>query len=137
MTRARLKTVKTLMKAGDWDAAAYMMGYVLEYGLKGAICSRLKLDKYPDDRQGKIAEYFRTHQFNPLLLISGLNSLFTTTGDKQAIQNWSKFTNEYLGNWTEMRYDSGKIWDEDKIKKLYSNLTEKSKGILTIIKKRW
>lgn len=138
MTGARLKTVNILIKAGDWDAAAYMMGYVLEYGLKGMICSKLKLSKYPDDhKQGDISKYFRTHQFSPLLLISGLNDLFTTNGDKQAMQNWSDFTLEYLGEWPSMRYDPNRSWNETKVKKLYANLTSKPFGILTIIKKKW
>lgn len=137
MARASLKTVEILMNAGDWVGAAYMMGHVLEYGLKGAICRRLNLLKYPDDRKEKAYAFFRTHEFIPLLLLSGLSTLFSTQDDKAAFQNWSDFTNEYLGNWTIMRYDPDTIWDEFKIKKLYLNLTEKSKGILTIIKKRW
>jgi len=137
ITRSRLKTVDVLMKAKDWDASAYMMGYVLECGLKGLICSKLRLNTYPDGND-EIARFFKTHKFDPLLVLSGLSGMFSPIGELQeAFQNWSEFTAEYQGDWPSMRYDSGRVWDEVKIKKLYTNLTDKYYGVLTIIKQRW
>jgi hypothetical protein len=136
MTRARLRTVDALIKAGDWDMAAYMMGYVLECGLKGAICSRLNLDTYPDGND-EIARFFKTHKFDPLLIMSGLFNIFRTSNTQQAFHNWSDFTKEYSGDWPSMRYDSTRLWSEAKIRKLYIYLTDKPAGVLTIIMKRW
>lgn len=81
--------------------------------------------------------FFRTHKFDPLLIVSGLSKMFSTKGDIQAFQNWSDFTNEYAGEWPSMRYNANIVWDEPKINRLYSNLIDKPYGLLTIIKKRW
>ena len=114
------------------------MGYVLECGLKAIICKRLQLNVYPDNhKKGEISKFFRTHKFDPLLIVSGLSKMFSTTGEIQAFQHWSDFTNEYAGDWPTMRYDANIIWDEAKVKRLYLNLTSKPYGVLTIIKKKW
>lgn len=134
---ARLKSVNTLIKAKDWHGAAYMMGYVLECALKASTCKTLHLISYPDNvKYPNISSYFMTHKFEQLLVVSGLENIFSYRGPVNAWKNWSDFTLEYPGDWPSMRYDIKKIWDENKVKKLLLNLTEPKYGILSIIKEK-
>jgi len=137
IAKARLKSAETLAKANDWHGAAYLLGYVLECALKAVTCKTLHLITYPENtKYDKINSYFMTHRFEQLLVVSGLEDIFSSRGPQQAWQNWSDFTLEYQNDWPSMRYDLKTVWNEVKVVKLYNNLTEPGDGILTIIKKR-
>lgn len=137
IAQARLRSARTLMKADDWHGAAYMLGYVLECALKAVTCKTLNLVTYPDNtKNDKINSYFMTHRFEQLLIVSGLEGIFSSRGPQKAWQNWSDFTLEYPGDWPSMRYELKTIWNETKVIKLYENLMEQTSGILTIIKRR-
>lgn len=138
LTKARLKTVSILMINDDWDMAAYMMGYSLETALKAATCKTLRVDQYPDIKSyknEKIGNYFMTHNFDMLLLVSGLSDIFSVDGDPSAFQNWSDFTQEFSGEWTNMRYLSGKF-DSAKTNTLYKALYEDHDSIIKTITRR-
>ncbi len=136
ITKSRLKSVKILIPSGDYEGAVYMMGYVLECALKALICKRLNLSKYPDEK-GEIAKFFKTHKFDPLLILSGLSNTFSLNGDLAKAQNWSDFTKYYPDDWPIMRYENHSNWDEVMVKAMYTNLIDSKHGILTVIKKRW
>lgn len=138
ITKARLKTAKILLKAKDWDGSVYMMGYVLECALKAAACKALHLATYPENtKNDKIDIYFMTHRFDQLLIVSGLEEIFSLKrGVVEESMNWSDFTINYPGDWPKMRYEPNLIWDEIKTRKLYNNLTDYKSGILTVIKRR-
>jgi HEPN domain-containing protein len=132
ITDARLKTIDILIEAGDWPAAAYMMGYSLECALKAAACKTLHFSIYPPTKTNKkIEEFFRTHSFDVLIIVSGMLDIFGSGGSFW--EDWSAFTQEFLGSWTEMRYEMGSTWDEIKTKSVYNNL----KALIREIKKRW
>jgi HEPN domain-containing protein len=145
MTHHKLRTVKRLLDAGEWEVAAYLMGYALECALKASASKRLNLTTYPplrDSARNKVAEGFKTHDFKQLLVVSGLSDLFRVGSTYYtASQNWSDFTIEYPDNWTTMRYTDGSVkkFDEPKVKDLYKCLYDDSDSIIqTIIrKKRW
>lgn len=142
IAKARLKTVKILISANDWEGAAYMMGYVLECALKAAICKRLNLVTYPENtRNDKVDGYFMTHKFDQLLIPSGLTDLFSATGNRDEFRSWSDFTKEYPGEWPAMRYNPSRLsqFDEIKVKALYNCLTVTPHGIITVMnrKRRW
>lgn len=142
VSQLRIKTVELLIGGKDWDSAAYMMGYTLECALKAVICKTLHLISYPENTRKNIVDsYFMTHKFDQLLTPSGMEDIFSSRGHKDLFRNWSEFTKEYPDDWPAMRYDRQrqKQFDEAKVKKLYNNLTEKPRGILTIInsQKRW
>lgn len=140
ITEARLKSAETLMMVQDWHGAAYMLGYVLECALKAVICKTLHLVEYPENtKNNKIDSYFMTHRFEQLLLVSGLEDIFSSRGPAQAWQNWSDFMLKYQGDWPTMRYNVDVIWNEIEVNKLYNNLTDPQYGIITLIrkKKRW
>lgn len=137
IAKSRLKSAEILMKATDWHGAAYMLGYALECALKAATCKTLHLITYPDNtKNDKINSYFMTHRFEQLLIVSGLEDIFSSRGPQKAWQNWSDFTLEYPGEWPSMRYDLKTVWDKIKVEKLYNNLTEPIDGMMTIIKRR-
>ena len=136
---ARLKTVEILMKAEDWEMAAYILGYVVEYALKAATCKTLKLEHYPElaiIKKDIDIKYFQTHNFEELLLVSGLDPILGVRGESESWRNWSNFTLIYKGNWTSMRYDTASTWDKTSVEKVYTNITTPSNGILSEIKRR-
>ena len=121
--------------------AAYMMGYSLETALKAVTCKTLNIDQYPDIKSyknEKIGNYFMTHNFDMLLLVSGMSDLFGVDGKPEQFQNWSDFTQEFQGDWTSMRYIIGKF-DEQKVEKLYKTLNVGQNSIIKTIdrRKRW
>ena len=142
IAQARLKTAGILIKAKDWQGAAYMLPYALECALKAVICKKLNLSVYPDDdKDDTVRTFFSTHIFVQLIVVSGLQDIFGPTGIADCFKHWSDFTAEYPGKWPGMRYnyDKMKQFDEPKVMSLYRNLTEPSFGILTTIKnkRRW
>ncbi len=139
IANARLRSANFLIKAGDWDGAVYMMGYVLECALKAAACKALRLGEYPENK--KTHSHFMTHSLDQLLVLSGMSDLFNILASNEVFKNWSEFTQEFQGEWPRMRYDLNRqqSFDEIKTKKLYNNLVSTNEGILSVItkKKRW
>lgn len=136
---ARLNSVKILIKAEDWEMAAYILGYVVEFALKAATCKTLKIEHYPE--LNKIQKdidikYFQTHNFEELLLVSGLDPYLGVRGDSESWRNWSEFTLAYKGNWTSMRYDTSSLWDRGSFEKVYNNVITPVNGILSEIRRR-
>lgn len=136
IAKKRLKTSITLMETGDWEMAVYMMGYTLECALKATICKRLRLTKYPEDKISDIKSFFMTHSFDRLLIVSGMEDLFSDRGPADVWYHWGQFIANYQGEWTAMRYETSSL-SEKKVKTLYTHLTHTKHGILTKIKKRW
>lgn len=138
----RLKTVKILISHQEWGMAAYMLGFVLECVLKSSACKTLNLATYPEIEKTKnpqIVNYFRTHNFDMLLVVSGNSDIFDLSG--AGASSWSGFTQEYtkIGKWTDIRYDILNQFNKDLVKRLYKFLTEKPEGIIPLIEKknRW
>ena len=141
ITEARMKSVDALIGAEDLFLASYTMAMALECALKAMICKTLRLSVYPENRkQSKIMSFFWTHEFEQLLIISGLSDIFSPSGtSSEAIQSWSDFTKEFPGAWSGLKYDYEVQRQFDKIKadRLYSNLTDSPWGVLTKIKEKW
>lgn len=140
---ARLKSAEVLMEAEDWHGASYMLPYALECALKSVICKTLRIMSYPDNDTSKtdIRPFFTTHVFVQLIIVSGLNDIFSAAGQEIPFKYWSDFTLAYPGKWVGMRYDIDVMnqFDESRIKDLHNKLTEPTNGILTIIERegRW
>lgn len=141
LTYKKIKTVKRLVNDDEWEAAAYLMGYILECALKAASCKSLRLSTYPPVRsKGEEGHGFKTHEFEQLLIISGLNDLFGKLSADPSYDNWSAFTTAYPGNWTKMRYeDVSEKFDEVTVKGLTKNLYDGAESVIETIKKsrRW
>lgn len=145
IAQARLKTAEVLIGAGDWEGAAYMLPYALECALKAVVCKTLHLISYPDspktEKDGIVRDFFKTHVFIQLLIISGLQDIFGPNGQNIPYRYWSEFAIEYSGKWVEMRYDRIRMaqFDETKVRALHQKLTDPTYGILTVIDQntRW
>ena len=124
------------MAGGDWEGAAYMLGYVLECALKAVVCKTLNLSDYPSDR--KKDSHFMTHNFDQLLVLSGMSAVFSGSGLLVEVQSWSEFTKEFLGDWPAMRYslDHMQKFDEAKVRALHEHLSRAPNGILNAIARR-
>lgn len=132
IAKKRLKTVLILMEAKDTGMATYMMGHSLECSLKAVICKHLRLQQYPGQTGRKnIDTYFMTHNFDQLLVVSGMSDILGPRGSEDAFRSWSDFTKEYQGEWVSMRYKLDD-WSMQKITTLYTALN----GIISEIKKR-
>lgn len=140
IAKNRLKTVDILMSNQEWGVAVYLMGFVLECILKASACKTLNLKIYPEEikitKKAQITNYFRTHDFDMLLVVSGASNIFELSGE--GANSWSGFTQEYikLGNWTNIRYDTLTQFDEKMARNLYKFLTEEPSGIIPLIEKR-
>ncbi|MEX1111842.1 MAG: HEPN domain-containing protein [Candidatus Andersenbacteria bacterium] len=143
IAKARLKSVEILLIAGDWHLACYVMGQALECALKASICKTLRIPRYPEGHKDqKLVNFFMTHTFDRLLILSGLNDIFNAGGDPSVYDNWSSFTIRYPGEWTAMRYNdpqSNEFNDEVLAKKLFKYLYEDEDSIIKTISKcrRW
>jgi hypothetical protein len=121
--------------------AAYLMGLVLECVLKAASCKSLKLSIYPEPGTAykhETAVHFRTHNFEQLLVVSGLSDIFGILGVGSS--SWSEFIQEYQGkNYTDIRYDAVPTFNKNKVMRMRKYLTDKPHGIITLVKskKRW
>lgn len=136
ISEARLKSAQILLRAGDWYGSVEMMGYALECALKSVTCKTLHLDEYPSGtRNKKIDNYFMTHNFDQLLIVSGMSNVFNLSSDLEIFKNWSEFTKNFPGDWVSARYDSERQdkWNKEKVGKLYKNLTDKLYGIIEVI----
>src|SRR3989338_10729582 len=101
VVEARMRSVEILLQSEDWFLAAFTTAFVLECALKVMICKTLSLSAYPEDAKkigSKVRNFFWTHEFSQLLILSGLNEFFSPTGiSPELFQNWSDFTKEFPG----------------------------------------
>jgi hypothetical protein len=117
-----------------------MLGFVLECVLKAGACKSLNLQVYPGiqtTKKEKITNYFLTHDFDMLLVISGASDIFGIYGKGAA--TWSGFTQEFQGLYTNIRYEVKSQYDEKKIKRIYDFLTIAPDGIIPLMdsEKKW
>lgn len=128
----RLKEVKVLHKNRLYDGAAYICGYVVETALKAKICKNLNITEYPDN--GKDKDIFLSHNFDRLLLLSGLQNRISLANkrNKKLFENWSLLT-----NWKpEKRYAIG-IYSKQDVDDLLGALEGGPQGFYNWIKKIW
>jgi len=128
----RLKEAKVLYKNRLYDGAGYLCGYVVETALKARICKNLKIKDYPDD--GKDKNVFSSHDFDRLLLLSGLHKKISLGNkkNKKLVENWSLLT-----SWKpEKRYLLG-VYKKLDVEDLFKALEDTKFGFFVWIKKIW
>ena len=83
LTKQRLDEARALLSLNFPDAAFCLAGYSIECALKAVVCRTLDQDDfYKPDRSNKGARYvqdrifreFKTHNYNDLLVLSGLSA---------------------------------------------------------------
>ena len=82
----RLDEAEALFAASCYDGCAYLCGYVVELALKAAICSTLRVAEYPE-KGSRLKESFKTHDFDDLKLLAGMEEAFTA--NSTLLANWS------------------------------------------------
>jgi hypothetical protein len=136
----RLKSAKNLIDKNDWEGAGYFMGLSLECALKACTCKTLRISDYPESHKDKkVPDFFMTHSFLRLLLLSGLSDIFNIkSGDPIAFANWSDFTILYPGEWMTIRYNL-KQFNSKNTNQLYNFLFLDNNSIIKTIrnKRRW
>ncbi|MCX6743518.1 MAG: HEPN domain-containing protein, partial [Candidatus Parcubacteria bacterium] len=128
---SRLKESKVLFKAGFYDGSVYLGGYVLEVALKALICKHLRINQYPDEGRNK--DLFSCHDFDRLLLLSGLSKRINTNNkkNKELFRNWSTLT-----QWrSEGRYTAIGTYKKQYVNDFFKALEDKKYGLFTFIKK--
>jgi len=131
ISKARLRTAEILLDNFDFDGAVYIMGYALECALKAVICKNLNLLNYPDKGSKDIENIFKTHKFDILLILSGMENDFSLKSPKKRYENWSELT-----KWTtDIRYEPVGTRTATEAKRMYNALVEKPHGVITWIKR--
>jgi HEPN domain-containing protein len=124
----RLKEAEALFNAGCYDGCAYLCGYVVELALKAAICATLDVADYPDDR---LKGYFKTHDFDDLRLLAGMEQAFTVRPGLLA--NWS-----VASKWrAQRRYEPVGSYDQAAAREILEAVRSYPDGVLACISLRW
>lgn len=133
IAQTRLNEAKCLYKAGFYDGAVYLAGYVVEISLKALLCKHLKMDGIPDNNE-KHKEVFCTHDFDRLLILSGLTKKINANNKRnnKLFVNWSIVTGWNPSN----RYTVSGV-SQGEAKLFLKALDDKNYGIFVYIKKIW
>ena len=129
LAKIRVQEARTLLDAGHYPGAYYLIGYAVECALKACVSKQVKRYDFPDKQFAKDAY---THVLVELMGLAGLRLDFekdrkanTKLGD-----NW-----QVVKDWNESyRYDLGITIKQ--ARDLYSACTGRD-GILSWIRKRW
>jgi HEPN domain-containing protein len=126
----RLKEAEALFEAGCYDGSAYLCGYVVELAFKAAICATLGLAEYPE-KGSRLMESFKTHDFDDLKLLAGMEATFTS--DAILLANWSVAI-----KWRpERRYESEGTYGQSAAKEILDAVRAYPNGVLACISSRW
>jgi hypothetical protein len=124
----RLREAEVLFAAGLFEGCAYLCGYVVELGLKAAICATLGIEEYPETQ---LRGAFKTHEFDNLKLLAGMDSSFAT--DPTLLFSWS-----VTSEWTpERRYESQGTYDQASALEILEAVRRYPNGVLACISSRW
>ena len=132
LARLRLLEAEQLYRQQLFDGCVYLCGYVVEFALKARICKFLKLATYPEEGElGK--QIFRTHDFDRLKLLAGLQEEITVVKNKELYDNWSK-----VAEWDpRLRYSPVGTFDANKATEMLLSIRSKPNGVLIWLTKRW
>jgi HEPN domain-containing protein len=126
----RLEEAEALFSAGCYDGCAYLCGYVVELALKAAICSTLSVTEYPE-KGSRLKESFKTHDFDDLKLLAGMDQAFTASSTLLA--NWS-----VASKWKpERRYEVKGTYDQAAAVGILDAVREYPDGVLACISSHW
>lgn len=130
--QARIAVARALITAGDYTLAVEMLGFALEIALKSCVCKTLCISVYPDNLSDKeFAKVFRTHNFDQLLLLSGMQSDFALRpGNKIRYRNWSKSTTVWD---ISQRYDPIDKYTKEDAVRVLNAMTRVRTGVITWI----
>lgn len=125
----RVQEALTLLEAGHYPGAYYLIGYAVECALKACVAKQVKQYDFPDK---KLANEAFTHDLEKLIRVSGLSPDFESDRkqDPELELNWA-----IVKDWSEtVRYEVDIT--ELQARDLYSACTGRN-GVLPWVKKRW
>jgi HEPN domain-containing protein len=128
LARLRLKDGRALLRGGNYDGAYYLLGYVVECGLKACIARQTQRYDFPDRRS--VSDSY-THDLEKLAGVAGLQQSLN-----QAIRNDSVFAIHWgiAKDWSEeSRYNR---YTSQEARALYSAITGRH-GVLRWIRQHW
>jgi len=149
LSKSRLRVAKLLMKNKDYNGVVDNVGYSLELALKAVICKHLCIGSYPDavtaapktkqyQTEVKIVNFFKTHDFSILLMLTGLSKFFNlaTSISPNLVQNWGYITMTWS---TEVRYEPIGTYSKAIAQAMIDAAESSPDGVITFIKnkKRW
>lgn len=124
----RLKEAEALFSVGCYDGCAYLCGYVVELALKAALCTTLGVADYPE---GRLKGALKTHSFDDLKLLAGMEEAFTANPTRLA--NWS-----VASEWKpERRYEPEGTYDQGAATGILNAVRDYPDGVLACISTRW
>jgi len=130
LARLRLKEAESLFAARLYDGAVYLCGYTVEFALKARICRLLGVNEYPSS--GKLKSVYAVHDFNQLLLLSGLQSRLDQN-NVALFSNWSIAT-----PWTpERRYSPKGTYSRADALQTLDAVRDNPNGVLRWIMRYW
>ena len=127
---ARVADAETLVQAGRWAAAYYLLGYAVECAIKASVARRFQQDEVPDKA---VVDKFYTHRLDQLLSISGAKAGLEAKAAADSVfqVNWNT-----VRDWTEAaRYDHSTT--ENKARDMLVAVADPTSGVLPWLKTQW
>jgi HEPN domain-containing protein len=129
LSAMRIREAKTLLDAGHFSGAYYLVGYSVECALKACVAEQVHGGDFPDK---KLAIEAYTHDLEKLIAVASLKKKF---GDDRLANRSLELNWAIVKDWTvETRYEVG--ISSAQARDLYSACAGKN-GILPWVKKRW
>lgn len=142
LSRAKMSAAKLLLRKGDFNGVIDNVGFSLELALKAVICKKLRLQNYPDSlsialtkTEKEIINFFKTHDFVTLLLLSGYSVDFSISPStqRQLAQNWG-----VLAAWSpDVRYEPVGTYSQTDAQNMLNAANDRRYGVMSYLKKRW
>ena len=130
ITTLRRREAASLLKAGHYPGAYYLVGYSVECALKACVAKQVRRYDFPNKR---VANEAFTHDLERLLKVAGLGPTLERDLDANpALElNWA-----VVKDWTAAaRYDDAITAAQ--ARDLYSACTARKNGVLAWIRQRW
>jgi len=129
LSEHKLKIIKCFFMQKEYDEVVQNSGYVIEFGLKSAICKHEDIDEYPCEQK------YLIHNLTRLIKFANLQEKFdlkkTTSADFFA--NWSLIT-----TWTpQFRYQPIGTSNKEHAKQVINAIDQKDEGVFPWVKSNW
>ncbi len=130
ISNRRVREARSLVRAGHFPGAYYLVGYSVECALKACVARQIKQNDFPDKNMVTKAH---THNLEQLVKVAGLSLEFqhARRSNSDLELNWA-----IVKDWSETsRYDIEIT--SAQAKDILSALTSRKNGVLTWIKSKW
>ena len=125
----KLEDSTILLKHKRYSNAYYLLGYVVEFGLKACISRQFLPNTIPDP---DLARKVYTHNFSDLIGLAGLKGNLQTTlrADSKFAVSWS-----IVSEWNEgVRYEDVDVYT---CQTMLAAINDEEHGVLQWLKKHW